>query len=82
MALFLFRPQFARHAWYDAEVSPTEVHAAIGANFLAGFTPLNFTVDSKGERLRTPDGDPLTVVALVGPLTQRVTVVVALTETS
>ncbi|NUK11169.1 hypothetical protein HRW18_24960 [Streptomyces lunaelactis] len=47
-------------------LSSEEAYRLIGANTLAGFEPVVHTRTGKGDQLRTPDGNLLTVVALHG----------------
>ncbi|MEU0034656.1 hypothetical protein [Streptomyces sp. NPDC006333] len=47
-------------------LSEGEAHRFVGANTLAGFTPVVHTKDVRGEQLRTRDGNVLTVVAIHG----------------
>ncbi|MEV7282908.1 hypothetical protein [Streptomyces sp. NPDC093111] len=51
---------------YEVEVEETDVYLTIGRNAVAGFVPVVFTLTAQGEPLKTPSGERMTVVALVG----------------
>ncbi|GAA3015134.1 hypothetical protein [Streptomyces fulvorobeus] len=68
----------SRQTWRMAEMPERDVYLTIGKNTLAGFEPVTFVFDAEGRRLRTPDGELLTVVALTGG-TGRVVSAMALT---
>ncbi|WP_411078283.1 hypothetical protein [Streptomyces sp. cmx-10-25] len=50
-----------------------EAHQVIGASVLAGFGINAYTRDAHGERMQTPKGELLTVVAVTGGTGQAVT---------
>ncbi|MFE6743882.1 hypothetical protein [Streptomyces tubercidicus] len=47
-------------------LSSEEAYRLIGANTVAGFEPVVHTQTPQGDRLTTPDGNLLTVIALHG----------------
>ncbi|MFD4392584.1 hypothetical protein [Streptomyces sp. NPDC058495] len=51
---------------YEHVVSEAEAHRLIGANTVAGFTPVVITEGADSAPLTTPDGSLLKVVALHG----------------
>ncbi len=64
---FLITHQFLGPVRYEMQgLSLDEAHRMIGANAMAGFTPVVHTRTPDGELLRTRDGHILTVVALHG----------------
>ncbi|MCX4657361.1 hypothetical protein [Streptomyces microflavus] len=50
----------------STDLSEDQAYRLIGANTVAGFEPIVHTLTATGDRMRTPDGQPLTVVALHG----------------
>ncbi|WP_432089681.1 hypothetical protein [Streptomyces sp. bgisy095] len=50
----------------ESPVAEEEAHRVIGASVLAGFGVTVYTRDAKGERMWTPGGELLTVVAVAG----------------
>ncbi|MFE0654176.1 hypothetical protein ACFVZH_37095 [Streptomyces sp. NPDC059534] len=61
--VFLGAPREVR---YECETSERAAYAVIGANVVAGFTPIQYALDVEGRRWRTPEGELLTVVAMTG----------------
>ncbi|MFE0654217.1 hypothetical protein ACFVZH_37305 [Streptomyces sp. NPDC059534] len=51
---------------FESEFTVQAAYAAIGMNTVAGFLPELFTLDTRGECLRTPGGESLRVIALTG----------------